>query len=172
MTYRITFIESNGTINYKECPNKKDTQKWLDSTLLVPIEKVEKITKKEIRDVTDQFEIQLFADSTEYDEFIDDFIDELSRKKPINFPHKSKVMKCDMIIRELLSDYSAGYYDYYAVYTKLQRLGKKVSNEFEWCNYNTNIKYMSRAVKLSETNLMICAMQAFVFTKMFNTKRG
>ena len=62
MTYRITFIELDGTMATEEFSNRKDTQKFIYSMLYCnPIEQVEKVTKKETRDVTELFEIENFA---------------------------------------------------------------------------------------------------------------
>lgn len=66
MTYRITFIELDGTTATEEFSNKRDTQKYINNMLYYnPIAQVEKVTKKETRDVTELFEIENFADSAE-----------------------------------------------------------------------------------------------------------
>lgn len=65
MTYKITFIQLDGATENEEFTNKKAVQKFIWSIPYNPIEKVERITKKETRDVTELFEIENYADSTE-----------------------------------------------------------------------------------------------------------
>ena len=65
MTYNIYEIELNGETNISRFGNKKEVQKYLNDNYYVIVDCIERETKKSVTDVTDQFEIQHFADSAE-----------------------------------------------------------------------------------------------------------
>lgn len=79
MKYKINYIELDGSTAIEEFTNKKEVQRFIYSVPYNPIEKVERITKKETRDVTELFEIENFADSTESVE-PEEYLDEINKE--------------------------------------------------------------------------------------------